>query len=66
MRRRRRWCGSAVQTELAEDANDHTHWQYRDVNRNVEGESVYRVVETGHGAVRKKVEAGGGRFRAMS
>ena len=50
---------AAVQTELAEDANDHTHWQYRDVNRNVEGESVYRVVETSHGAVKKKIEAGG-------
>ena len=57
---------SAMKTELAADANDHTHWQYRDVNRNAEGESVYRVVETGHGAVKKKVEAGAGRFRVMS
>ncbi len=49
----------AMQTELAEDTNDHTHWQYRYVNRNAEGESVYRVVETGHGSVKKKIEAGG-------
>ena len=50
---------SAMQSELSASANDHTHWQYRDVNRNAEGESVYRVVETGHGSVRKKLVSGG-------
>jgi hypothetical protein len=50
---------SAMQSELSAAANDHTHWQYRDVNRNAEGESVYRVVETGHGSVRKKLVSGG-------
>ena len=50
---------SAMQSELSAAANDHTHWQYRDVNRNAEGETVYRVVETGHGSVRKKLVSGG-------
>ena len=50
---------SAMQTELAADSNDHTHWQYRDVNRNAQGETVYRVVETSHGSVRKKIQAAG-------
>jgi hypothetical protein len=49
----------AMETELAADANDHTHWQYRDVDKNAEGETVYRVVETWHGAVKKKIVAGG-------
>ena len=50
---------SAMQTELAADSNDYMHWQYRDVNRNAAGETVYRVVETSHGSVKKKIQAGG-------
>jgi hypothetical protein len=50
---------SAMNTELSASANDHTHWQYRDVNRNAAGETVYRVVETGHGSVKKMLVAGG-------
>jgi len=50
----------AEQTELDAAANDHSLWQYRDVDRKpFLGETVSRVVETAHGSVSKKVELNG-------
>jgi hypothetical protein len=51
---------AAVQTEIAADRNDHSRWQYRDLDRKPgEGESLYQVVETDHGAVKKKLQQDG-------
>ncbi len=49
----------AVQVELAADRSDHSRWQYRDINRKPDGESLYQVVETDHGAVKKKLKHNG-------
>jgi hypothetical protein len=50
---------AAVQTELAADRDDHSRWQYRDLYRNPEGESLFQVVETDHGSVKKKLKYNG-------
>jgi hypothetical protein len=50
---------TAVQTELAADKADHSRWQYKDVDRKPDGESVYIVVETDHGSVKKKIQQDG-------
>ena len=51
---------AAVQSELTADRNDHSRWQYRDLDRKPEqGESLYQVVETDHGAVKKKLQQDG-------
>src|ERR1700751_6084188 len=49
----------AVQTELDADRADRSRWQYRDLYRNPEGEALYQVIETDHGAVKKKLQANG-------
>jgi hypothetical protein len=49
----------AVQVELAADRNDHSRWQYRDVNRKPDGDALYQVVETDHGSVKKKLKHNG-------
>lgn len=49
----------AVQTELAADRDDHSHWQYRDLDRKPEGEALYQVVETERGEVKKKLRQNG-------
>jgi hypothetical protein len=49
----------AVQTELAADRDDHSRWRYRDLYRNPEGESLFHVVETDHGSVKKKLKQNG-------
>ena len=51
---------AAVQSELVADRNDHSRWQYRDLDRKPEqGEALYQVVETDHGAVKKKLQQDG-------
>jgi hypothetical protein len=50
---------AAVQVELAADRDDHSRWQYRDVNRKPDGEFLYHVVETDHGSVKKKLRQNG-------
>jgi hypothetical protein len=50
---------TAVQTELAADRDDHSRWQYRDTVSRPEGTSVYAVVETDHGSVKKKIQQDG-------
>ena len=50
---------TAVQTELDADRDDHSHWRYRSLNRNPDGETLYQVVETDHGEVKKKVRHNG-------
>lgn len=51
---------AAVHAELAEDAADHSRWEYRDEYRKAQGEAtVFRVVETGKGVLKKKVEENG-------
>jgi hypothetical protein len=49
----------AVKVELAADRDDHSRWQYRDVNHKPDGEFLYQVVETDHGAVKKKLKHNG-------
>jgi hypothetical protein len=48
----------AVQEELDAGRNDHSHWRYRD-ERKDENDSVYIVVETSQGTVKKLIERGG-------
>ena len=50
---------TAVQTELDADRDDHSHWRYRSLNRKPDGESLYQVVETDRGEVKKKVRYNG-------
>ena len=50
---------SAVQTELDADRNDHSRWRYRSTVRHPDGESVYLVVETDHGSIKKKIRQNG-------
>jgi hypothetical protein len=50
---------AAVKVELAADRNDHSRWQYRDINHKPDGEFLYQVVETDHGSVKKKVKHNG-------
>jgi hypothetical protein len=50
---------TAVQTELAADRDDHSRWQYRDLDRKPDGEFLYQVVETDHGSVKKKIKHNG-------
>ncbi len=50
---------TATQTELAADKADHSRWQYKDVDHKPEGESVYIVIETDHGSVKKKIQQNG-------
>ena len=50
---------AAVKVELAADRDDHSRWQYHDLNRKPEGDFVYQVVETDHGSVKKKLKANG-------
>jgi len=49
----------AVDIELAADRDDHSRWRYRSTVRRAEGESVYQVVETDLGSVKKKVQQNG-------
>jgi hypothetical protein len=50
---------TAVQTELAADRNDHSRWQYRDLDRKPDGEFLYQVIETDHGSLKKKLKQNG-------
>ena len=50
---------AAVKVELAADLADHSRWQYRDLNHKPDGEALYEVVETDHGAVKKKLKHDG-------
>jgi hypothetical protein len=50
---------AAVKVELAADRNDHSRWQYRDINHKPDGEFLYHVVETDHGSVKKKLKHNG-------
>jgi hypothetical protein len=50
---------TAMQTELAADRTDHSRWQYRDHEGKPDGQSLYHVVETDHGAVKKKLKHNG-------
>jgi hypothetical protein len=49
----------AAQTELRASAADHSHWQFKDVDKKAEGVTVAWVVETEHGALNKKTEVNG-------
>jgi len=49
----------AMKTELDASRDDHSHWEYKDTYRNAEGESIFRVVETAKGALKKKIEHNG-------
>jgi hypothetical protein len=49
----------AVQTELKASEADHSHWQYKDVDKKPEGETVSLVVETQHGSISKKMVVNG-------
>jgi hypothetical protein len=49
----------ATQTELDASRDDHSRWEYKDVYRSSDGEKVFRVVETGNGSLKKKVEENG-------
>ena len=50
---------AAVKVELAADHDDHSRWQYHDLNRKPDGEFLYQVVETDHGSVKKKLKRNG-------
>ena len=50
---------TAVKVELAADRDDHSRWQYRDLNRKPDGEALFQVVETDHGSVKKKLRHNG-------
>jgi len=49
----------AEQTELKAAADDHTRWQFKDVDKKADGVTVSRVVETANGALNKKIEVNG-------
>jgi hypothetical protein len=49
----------AVQTELDADKADHSRWRYRSEVRRADGESLYIVVDTDTGSVKKKVQQDG-------
>jgi hypothetical protein len=48
----------AMEAELAADLNDHSHWRYKDDQRDGT-ETVSIVVETGHGSVRRVISRNG-------
>jgi hypothetical protein len=48
----------AVKAELAADDSDHTRWRYRDLRRETNN-SIFIVVETDHGSVKRLVSQGG-------
>jgi hypothetical protein len=51
---------TAVQTELAADRDDHSHWEYKDSYDSPDtGKTLSWVVETEQGALKKKVEQDG-------
>jgi len=50
---------TAVKIELAADRDDHSRWQYRDINHKPDGEFLFQVVETDHGSVKKKLKHNG-------
>ncbi len=49
----------AAQTELNASKADHSHWEYKDVDKKADGVTVARVVETEHGAISRKIEVNG-------
>jgi hypothetical protein len=49
----------AVQTELAASRDDHSRWQYKDADHKPDGMTVFIVVETDHGSVKKAIERNG-------
>jgi hypothetical protein len=49
---------AAVKAELAADDSDHTRWRYRDLQKGANN-SVFVVVQTEHGAVRRLISRGG-------
>ncbi len=49
---------AAVKAELAADDSDHTRWRYRDLHKDANN-SVFVVVQTEHGAVRRLISRGG-------
>jgi hypothetical protein len=49
---------AAVKTELAASQNDHSRWRYRDEDRSANN-SVWIVVETDHGSVKRLIARGG-------
>ncbi len=50
---------TSVQAELAANRNDHSRWQYRDLDRKPDGEFLYQVIETDHGSLQKKLKQNG-------
>src|SRR5260221_10706283 len=54
----------ATQTELDASRDDHSRWEYKDVYKGEAGEKVFRVVETGKGSLKKKVEEDGRQLSA--
>jgi hypothetical protein len=49
---------TAMNAELDADLNDHSHWRYRDAQKDGT-DTVSIVVETGHGSVKRLVERNG-------
>jgi len=49
----------AMQVELDASRDDHSHWEYKEVYKGLEGVKVFRVVETGKGSLKKKLEESG-------
>jgi hypothetical protein len=49
---------SAMNAELNADLNDHSHWRYRDAQKDGT-DTVSIVVETGHGSVKRFIERNG-------
>lgn len=48
-----------MQTELDANQNDHTRWQYRSHYQKPGEDSLFYVIETDNGAVKKKIRASG-------
>jgi hypothetical protein len=49
---------AAMKAELDADLNDHSHWRYRDAQKDGT-DTVSIVVETGHGSVKRLIERNG-------
>ncbi len=54
--------GQAVQTELAADSNDHSHWIYYEVDRKPNDTVKQWVAQTNEGSLRRVVEENGQRL----
>ncbi|MEO6829279.1 MAG: hypothetical protein ABI164_05675 [Acidobacteriaceae bacterium] len=51
--------GNIVANELKEDANDHSHWMFRDANKSLGKSTVKLVVQTAQGDLSKTLELNG-------